>query len=160
MPTLNGASGIVYQPDVMQLSRVVDADQSVTSSTTLVTVPKLTVPIGINERIILRYTIHFSAGATGDLKVFVNAPDSPTLFRQAAISIDPSGALAGGSILTAENNAASVVSASAGNGLLLLNVLVANGANAGEVTFEFAQNSSDATATIIRAGSFLEYRYF
>jgi len=158
--TLNGNFGAVYQPDALVAGNIVDADQSVTSSTTLVTVPQLTIPLGVNERILLRYTIQFSAGATGDLKYFVDAPTSPTLFRQAAVSIDPAGAVAGGAILTAESNTASVVSTSAGGGLLLLNLVIANGTTAGNVTFQFAQNSSDATATIIRAGSFLEYRNF
>jgi hypothetical protein len=158
--TLNGNFGAVYQPDAFVAGNIVDADQSVASSTTLVTVPQLTVPIGINERIILRYTIQFNAGATGDLKYFVDAPSSPTLFRQAALSIDPAGAVAGGAILTAESNTASVVSTSAGGGLLLLNVIVANGSTQGQVTFQFAQNSSDSTATIVRAGSLVEYRNF
>lgn len=160
MPTINGAQGIVYQPDVLTAGNIVDSDISVASSTTLVTVPQLTIPIGKNERVLLRYTIQFSAGANGDFKYFVDAPTSPTLFRQAALSIDPAGAVAGGAILTAESNTASVLSASAGGGLLQLNVLVVNGSTAGNITFQFAQVASDATAAVVRAGSFLEYRYF
>lgn len=158
--TLNGNFGAVYQPDVLTAGNIVDADQSVISSTTLVTVPQFTIPLGANERVILRYNIQFSAGATGDLKYFVDAPASPTLFRQAALSVDPAGAVAGGAILTAESNTASVVSASAGGGLLLLEVVVANGSTAGNVTFQFAQNASEAVNTTIRQGSYLEYRYF
>lgn len=158
--TLNGNFGAVYQPDVLTAGNIVDADQSVISSTTLVTVPQFTIPIGANERVLLRYNIQFSAGATGDLKYFVDVPTSPTLFRQAALSVDPAGAVAGGAILTAESNTASVVSASAGGGLLLLNVVVANGTTAGNIIFQFAQNSSEAVNTTIRQGSYLEYRYF
>ena len=46
--TLNGNFGAVYQPDVMTLGNVVDADQTVTNSATLVPVPQLTIPVGIN----------------------------------------------------------------------------------------------------------------
>lgn len=158
--TLNGNFGAVYQPDVLTAGNIVDADQSVISSTTLVTVPQFTIPIGANERVLLRYSIQFSCGATGDLKYFVDAPASPTLFRQASLSVDPAGAVAGGAILTAESNTASVVSAAAGGGLLLLNVVVANGTTAGNIVFQFAQNSSEAVNTTIRQGSYLEYRYF
>ena len=158
--TLNGASGAVYSPDILTVSKIVEADQSVISSTALVTVPQFTMPIGINQRVLLRYVIQFSAGATGDLKYFVDAPASPTSFRQASLSVDPAGAVAGGAILTSESNTASVVSASAGGGLLFLNVVIANGATAGDVIFQFAQNSSEAVNTTIRAGSYLEYRYF
>lgn len=158
--TLNGNFGAVYQPDVLTAGNIVDADRTVNNSTTLVTVPQLTIPIGANERVLLRYTIQFTTGATADFKYFVDAPASPTLFRQAALSIDPAGAVAGGAILTAESNTASVVSASAAGGLLLLNVLVVNGVNAGNITFSFAQNGAEAVDTIVRAGSYLEYRYF
>jgi hypothetical protein len=159
--TLNGNFGAVYQPDVLTAGNIVDADATVTNSATLVTVPQLTIPIGANERVLLRYNIQFNATAAGDFKYFVDAPASPTLFRQGAISVDPAGAVAGGAILTAESNTASVVSASAGGGLLLLNVIVANGTTAGNITFSFAQNTATASeAAIVRAGSYLEYRYF
>lgn len=158
--TINGNVGAVYQPDILNVGNVVDADQTVNNSTTLVTVPQFTLPIGANERIILRYNVQFTTGATADFKYFVDAPASPTLFRQAALSIDPAGAVAGGAILTAESNTASVVSTSAGGGLLLLEVIVANGSTAGNITFQFAQNTLEATNTQVRQGSYLEYRYF
>lgn len=158
--TLNGNFGAVYQPDILTAGNIVDADQTVNNSTTLVTVPQFTIPIGKNERVLLRYNIQFTTGATADFKYFVDAPASPTLFRQASLSVDPAGAVAGGAILTAESNTASVVSASAGGGFLLLEVIVANGSTAGNITFQFAQNAAEATNTQVRQGSFLEYRYF
>lgn len=158
--TLNGNFGAVYQPDVLTAGNIVDADQTVNNSTTLVTVPQFTIPIGANERVLLRYNIQFLTGATADFKYFVDAPASPTMFRQSALSVDPAGAVAGGAILTAESNTASVLSTSAGGGFLLLENVVVNGSTAGNIVFQFAQNAAEATNTTIRAGSFLEYRYF
>ena len=57
--TINGTAGAVYQPDVMNVGNIVDADQTVTNSATLVTVPQLTIPVGINERILFRYNIFY-----------------------------------------------------------------------------------------------------
>ena len=39
--TLNGNIGAVYQPDMMQLENVVDANRVVNNSSTLVDVPQL-----------------------------------------------------------------------------------------------------------------------
>ena len=55
--TKNGNIGPVYQPDIMQLSNIVDSDQIVNASTTLVDIPQLDLNVDANERVLLRYTI-------------------------------------------------------------------------------------------------------
>lgn len=42
-------------------------------------------------------------------------------------------------------------------GFVMLSGVVHNGANAGTFSFQWAQNTSDGTATVVRAGSYLEY---
>ena len=159
MPTLNGASGIVYQPDVMQLSRVVDSIQSVTSSTTLTTVPQLTIPIGINERVLFRYTLFYTTPTAADISYTVDVPSSPTLFRQVTEGMAPDDTAFDLALATAEGTI-DLLGAANTDGFIRITGILHNGSNAGEILFKFAQKTSTASATSIRGGSFLEYRYF
>lgn len=159
MPTLNGASGIVYQPDVMQLSRVVDSLQSVTSSTTLTTVPQLTIPIGINERVLFRYNLFYTTPTAADISYTVDVPSSPTLFRQVTEGMAPDDTAFDLALATAEGTI-DLLGAANTDGFIRITGILHNGSNAGEILFKFAQKTSTASATSIRGGSFLEYRYF
>lgn len=159
MPTLNGASGIVYQPDVMQLSRVVDSIQSVTSSTTLTTVPQLTIPIGINERVLFRYNLFYTTPTAADISYTVDVPSSPTLFRQVTEGMAPDDTAFDLALATAEGTI-DLLGAANTDGFIRITGILHNGSNAGEILFKFAQKTSTASATSIRGGSFLEYRYF
>lgn len=157
--TLNGASGAVYQPDIMQVSKVVDSIQSVTSSTTLTTVPQLTLPIGINERVLFRYNIFYTTPTAADLSYTVDLPASPTLYRQVTEGMAPDDTAFDLAIATAEGTI-DLLGATNTDGFLRITGILHNGATAGEVLFKFAQKTSTASATSIRGGSFLEYRYF
>jgi hypothetical protein len=155
---------IVFAPEELACF-VLEADQTVTNSDTLVTVPAFTVPVGKYERYILRYNIFLSTTATGDFKYLVDAPASPTLFRQVswsqggAATTIVAGGSTGGAVATAEG-ALTVVGTGA-EGFLLANLLVVNGANSGNIIFQFAQNTAtSAESAIVRAGSFLEVRKF
>ena len=159
MPTLNGASGIVYQPDVMQLSRVVDSLQSVTSSTALTTVPQLTIPIGINERVLFRYNLFYTTPTAADISYTVDVPSSPTLFRQVTEGMAPDDTAFDLALATAEGTI-DLLGAANTDGFIRITGILHNGSNAGEILFKFAQKTSTASATSIRGGSFLEYRYF
>lgn len=158
--TLNGNFGAVYQPDVMTVGNIVDADQTVTNSATLVTVPQLTIPVGINERVLFRYTIFYTSTATGDLKYRVDVPASPTLYRLGIESFAADGSATVASVITAEADS-TVLFASGTDGFIRLSGVLANGTTAGQVLFQFAQNTATASqSAIIRAGSYFEYRNF
>lgn len=158
--TINGNIGAVYQPDVMTLGSIVDADQTVTNSATLVTVPQLTIPIGTNERVLFRYTIFYTSTATGDLKYRVDVPASPTLYRLATDNVADDVTAGVTSVITAEADSTALL-ASGVNGILRLNGVLTNGSTAGTVIFQFAQNTATASqSAIIRAGSYFEYRNF
>lgn len=158
--TLNGNIGAVYQPDVMTLGNIVDADQTVTNSATLVTVPQLTLPIGTNERVLFRYTIYYTSTATGDFKYRVDVPASPTLYRLGIESFAADGSATVASVLTAEADS-TVLFASGTDGFIRLQGVLANGSTAGQVIFQFAQNTQTGSqSAIVRAGSHFEYRYF
>lgn len=157
--TLNGAQGAVYQPDILQVSKVVDSIQSVTSVTALTTVPQLTLPIGINERVLLRYNIFYTTATAADLSYTVDIPASPTMYRQVTEGMAPDDTAFDLAIATAEGTI-DLLGATNTDGFLRITAILSNGANAGEILFKFAQKTSTASATSIRSGSFLEYRYF
>lgn len=158
--TINGSLGAVYQPDVMTVGNIVDADQTVTNSATLVTVPQLTIPIGINERILFRYNIFYTSTATGDLKYRVDVPASPTLYRLATDNVAGDVTAGVTSVITAEADSTALL-ASGTDGLIRLVGVLSNGTTAGNIIFQFAQNTATGSqSAIIRAGSFVEYRIF
>lgn len=158
--TINGNVGAVYQPDVMTLGNIVDADQTVTNSATLVTVPQLTIPVGTNERVLFRYTIYYTSTATGDFKYRVDVPASPTLYRLGIESFAADGSATVASVLTAEADS-TVLFASGTEGFIRLQGVLSNGSTAGQIIFQFAQNTqTGAQSAIVRAGSHFEYRYF
>lgn len=158
--TINGNIGAVYQPDVMTVGNIVDADQTVTNSATLVTVPQLTIPIGTNERVLFRYTIYYTSTATGDLKYRVDVPASPTLYRLATDNVADDVTAGVTSVIITEADSTALL-ATGVNGILRLNGVLSNGSTAGQVIFQFAQNTATAAqSAVIRAGSFFEYRNF
>jgi hypothetical protein len=158
--TLNGNIGAVYQPDVMTVGNIVDADQTVTNSATLVTVPQLTFPIGTNERVLFRYTIFYTSTATGDLKYRVDVPATPTLYRLATDNTASDLTAGVTSVITTEADSTALL-ASGTDGVLRLTGVLSNGTTAGQVLFQFAQNTATgAQSAIIRAGSYFEYRNF
>lgn len=159
MATINGAQGIVYQPDIMQVSRVVDSIQSVTSSTTLTTVPQLTIPIGIKERVLFRYNLFYSTATAADISYTVDVPASPDLYRQVTEGMAPDDTAFDLAIATAEGTI-DLLGAANTEGFIRITGILHNGSTAGEVLFKFAQKTSTASATSIRSGSWLEYRYF
>lgn len=158
--TLNGNFGAVYQPDMMQLANVVDADRTVTNSATLVTVPQLTIPVAANERVIFRATIFYTSTATGDFKYRVDVPASPTLYRLATENIASDVTAEVTSVLTTEADSAALLT-SGTDGVIQLSGILQNGTTAGSIIFQFAQNTATASqSAVVRAGSFLEYRRF
>lgn len=150
---------IIFQPDNLSVS-IVEADRTVTNSATLVTVPDFTFPVGSRERYLLRYTIFFSTTATGDLKTRLDVPASPTLFRQASwCQRGGDNTLTTPVVLTAEADQSFVHTGA--EGILVINATLVNGATAGSVLFQFAQDTATASeSAVIRAGSYLEVRKF
>lgn len=158
--TQNGAFGAVYQPDILTVGGIVDADQTVTNSATLVTIPQLTLPVGKNERVLFRYNLFYTSTATGDLKYRVDVPASPTTYRLFSEEQAADATAIVCATITGEADD-TVLFASGTDGFIRLTGFIANGTTAGSVIFQFAQNTATAAqSAVIRAGSFLEYRYF
>lgn len=134
------------------------ADESVTSSDTLQNDDVLLFAIAANETWVFRFVVfNTSASGTPDIKVAVTVPAA------AAVSYGVIGATVG----TASSPVTSMTmeyTATGGTGLaagiaaselyvLVLEGSVANGANAGNVTLQWAQNTSNGTATTVKVGS-------
>lgn len=134
------------------------ADETRTNTTTLADDSSLKMSMAANTKYVFRTQIFFNAAATPDLKWRHSGPASPT-----SISITRRQIIAGGTSIgtIAEDTAYSAldiaVAASGGVGIIWIEGVIANGANAGDFVFRWAQNTSDAAATTILAGSWLEY---
>ena len=135
------------------------ADQSKSSTTTLATDSELSFALAANTKYAVRGRIFFNTGATGDFKWRHAGPASPTLVRIKRHAIVPVATAFSGIAVDTAFSAAdiTITGTSAGEGYIEFEGIVQNGANAGTFDFRWAQNTSDVTATIVRAGSYLEW---
>lgn len=104
-----------------------------------------------------RFTIPFSVGATGGVRFHVATPAAPTayLLSWKLFQFGTPGTLLDAEVQTA---AADFVNAAAGagNNFMEATFFFTNGANAGNVSLQFAQNSSVAAALTILPGGIME----
>lgn len=131
-------------------------DTARTSTTTTSADPALQFAMAASTKYIIRFSIFVTTNATADLKIGLSGPASPTaVYGSCRTSI-----AAGQSFLfTAFPTNQAIVSTNA-EWLLDGYLVVQNGANAGTFSFDWAQNTSDAGATTVKAGSYIEYRTY
>ncbi len=140
------------------------ADTSRTSTTTFAADPDLQISLAANTVYHIRIRVDYDPGSSGlgsaDFKWRLTGPASPTRV----------------SILASENAAGSLTSlvetplnayptsrtlSTGGDqtaGMILIDMMISNGANAGTFSFDWAQNASNVSATKVLKGSYLEYR--
>ena len=128
----------------------VAADVPFASSTALATVG-LTSPIAANQTQKIRAWVPITTGATGGVKVQMVVPAGGTAFL-ATITINDT-------VTPAVTPYAQTASAAQGNALaaagthwVLVECTVINGATAGNIDLQFAQNSAANTTTILKGG--------
>jgi hypothetical protein len=145
-----GTGGTGASPEVVTRKT---ADQSVTSSVTLVNDLHLTFNVAASETWVAKFVLFVDAGATGDLKVGLSVPSGATYRLAAAATPNTAGTVA--------NQASSTTTVSVG-GLgagtvyaYTLYATIVNSTTAGAVTLQFAQDTSDATATTLKTNSFM-----
>lgn len=130
----------------------VNANIVVTNSNVLVTTGLL-LPVGANQNIKCKWWLPFSVGATGGIRAQVVVPAGGTLY-QVAIKLFNTVAP---SITTAFQTASAAFTnalANAGNHWLEVEAIIINGATAGNIDLQVAQNTADALSlTILRGGS-------
>jgi hypothetical protein len=154
--TLSG--GLVWGTGTTTYGMVVKrktADESVTSSTTLQDDDHLTFAVGANEEWegLIRIAAADDLNTTG-LKVAINTPAGATM---RADMVAFGGATTNYSLSTTIGAAISASAAGIGSqsGFVLVHFWVLNGATPGNITLQWAQNTSDAAALIFRKGSSL-----
>lgn len=131
---------------------VVGADIEIASSIALQTTG-LTSPIAAGQTQSLRFWLPFSVGATGGIRAQVAVPAGGTIFLSSFMLVNTVAP----AIVTPQVQVASAAItnalANAGNHWLEINATVVNGATAGNVDLQVAQNTSDVlTLTILQGG--------
>lgn len=138
-----------------------DADTSRTSSTTFLDADGLVVELEANSQYAIDGWLAYDAGVTGDLKVQLLVPTGAGgTWGMYALSTTSTGSVGtvqanrapvgSGNALTAGGSASSAGAMNA-----LLRGYIATGDDPGELQVQFAQNTSNATATTIKAGSWI-----
>ena len=136
------------------------ANLVITSSAALVT-SGLTSPIAANEKQKIRVWLPFAVGATGGIRWELICPAGASfaitniLYNTVAPSITTS-AVAFGQINAIFTNAL----ANAGNHWALVEATVVNGATAGNVDFQVAQNTSDVLSLTVSQGGTMDVEVF
>lgn len=135
-------------------------DESVTSSTALQDDDELLFAIGTSGTWIFKFHLAYSAGTTGDIKIAFNVPASAT-GRYMTNALVSTAASASGSFVTwtttdlTDTGAAGFGGPGATDGHMMVEVIVVSGGTGGNVVLRWAQNTSNGTATIVRANSYL-----
>ena len=135
------------------------ADQSKTNNTTLADDTELFFSVTANTQYQFKAEIFFDTGTTPDFKYRHAGPAAMDLVRIVRRdSIPGSGSLSYNmdTAFSVSDIALTSLSGTTG-GYISLEGIIHTGVNAGTFSFKWAQNTSSATATTVRAGSYIEY---
>lgn len=138
------------------------SDESVTSSTTLQNDDDFSFSIAANEKVIIHAHLFVSGNSAGDFQWAFNVPSLATGWNSGLRVIDTtastnnSGAWSAIEDLTDTGfRASGTVTGSTVH--VQIDAIVINGANAGTIQFRWAQVTSNATATVVEAGSYMSF---
>lgn len=138
---------------------VKSSDQTKTADAALANDTDLIFSMVASTKYRIRILVFFDTTAAADFKFALSGPAAPTLVRIFRKHVDPAALTT--LVVAAEvaYTASTAVAAGAGTtgGFVEFEMIVHNGVNAGTFGFQWAQNTSDASNTIVRAGSFLAY---
>lgn len=134
------------------------ADETQNSSTTFADDAELTLPVLASETYLIQFDIFFDTAATPDFKFQFTGPSSPTEVTVRGKYAAPDAAADTDFVDTAFSTSHAVTGAAGTTGGHVFgSLLLVNGTNAGSVTLQWAQNTSDAADTTVLAGSLLNY---
>jgi hypothetical protein len=132
------------------------ADQSVTSSTVLVNENSLSVSMSAVAKVSVTWTLYVTMAAAAGIKLAVSVPTGATLLGT-VVGIGVGAAVGSdGELLTVSGTSVNVLDnvAFGASGIVTVTATVlGDGTHAGNITLEFAQTTSSATSTTIKAGS-------
>lgn len=130
------------------------------STTVLAADPDLKLALLANQKVNTRWIIAFVTGATGDFKYRIVGPGTPALIRGVVCVTQTSGTAPANRVLTAYDTSDQAITAAAGfTGFIEIELYVENGATPGDLEFQWAQNTTDATNTTVSRGALLEYLF-
>lgn len=133
---------------------VLGADVPLTSDQVLGTIG-LTCPIGANETQKLKIWIPITVGATGGFQFQIVVPAAPTLVRSTTKIVNTVAPAIVTSIQAASVAVGNAL-ANAGSHWVEVEAEVINGANAGNVDIQVAQNTTDVLTLTVLKGASLE----
>ena len=135
------------------------ADEGVTSSTTLQNDNNLVINVGANEVWEFETYLMVTAGsATPDFKMAFTVPSGATLRWSASFYTSAGSAYSG--VITASASAIGFPTTGTVTETVLVKGIVANGATAGTLQFQFAQNTSNNQAITVKQNSYMKASKF
>jgi hypothetical protein len=156
------AGTVVHAQSQWNTKLIVPNDISITSSTDYQSILKF--DLGKFERAIFRCYLDVQNDADGDLKYKITTPTNTVSYRaRNMVSENPiSGAVTEAVTFDVTTAGSPEVTATGGDGPLyaFIEGTITAGNTAGHVDLQAAQNTSNATATVIKFGTYLEYLKF
>lgn len=128
------------------------------SSATLANDSTLQFTMDANTTYVIRMKVYYDTAATPGFKYALSGPATPSGVRNARKHI--SAAAPTTLVVASETGYTASTSLPGGTvgGYIEFDLFVANGANAGAFAFQWAQDTSNASNTIVQLGSYIEYR--
>jgi hypothetical protein len=141
------------------ITAVKAADTSRSSTTTLTADPDLTFSVLANSKYLVRFALIITGGATEDFKFSVGGPASFTLNSSIWYNTGNTTTITGDDSPN-DNTPDSVTIPCHATvpSTVWFDGYIATSGTAGTVSIKWAQNTSGATATILKAGSYIAYR--
>lgn len=116
----------------------------------------LTTKIAANQEVHIRYSIPFSLSAVNlGARFRITTPSGPAVFNSSLVVYSDADSIVSVSNIVAPADQATAL-ATIGNHLAILDVYVKNGATAGNVVLQFAQNTSNTGNAILLRGAFAD----
>lgn len=156
--TLAGAATVFIDAAAQDFWQIVrkGTDTTRNNNTTESADPDLTFNMLANTTYDIRVVIKYRSTVTADFKYGLTGPASPTEVYGGRI--DENGGGSGTFEGTGYLTGAFASSMNDGARVLLIELTVENGANAGAFAVAWAQNTTHAGPTTVKAGSYIEYR--
>ena len=129
-----------------------------TATTTLADDAALTFAVVANGVYVFRAVVFFESPAAADFKCTTAGPASPTnvrIMRQAIA--EGATAMSNVGVSTAFGTVLSITGTGTSGGYVEFNGVLDNGANAGTVSFQWAQDTSNAGNTVVAKASYIEH---
>lgn len=131
-----------------------------TATTTLTADPDLAVPVTAGQRVKFEFEVFFDTNATADFKFTINGPAAPDMVRYHYIHQAPGATAHTLATEIGYGTSISVTGTGTTGGYVYISGVIDNGANAGNITFDWAQDTSDAGGTTVLLGSQVKYIKF